>query len=302
MRGTRSPTELGYDPYELKIIHKMLDQPAGLILVAGPVATVKSSTLYAALDGLNDESRKIHTLEDAIEHGIAGVMQSQVFHKLGLDFADPLAAVLRHSPDFIMIGEIRDPRTGNTAIHAGISEQVILATIHAKSAAEAIDSLGQSEMNPKFFAQSFVSVINQRLMRTLCPACKQLFEKKANNVPERLKGRVPVSPDHRFESVGCEECLGDGYQELTCVSEIFKIAPKSSRQSRQVSQQEKSRLSQNNKGCSLSRKRLSHGLFVVSQISKKPKSSHQTSRRVQLKQTNKKGRVTHTSDSAFHKR
>lgn len=222
VRGTRSLTELGYDSYELEILRKMLDQPAGLILVAGPVASGKSSTLYAALDALNDESRKIHTLEDPIEHGIAGVMQSQVNHKLGLDFADLLAVVLRHSPDVIMIGEIRDSRTANTAIRAGISGQLVLATIHAKSAAEAIDSLVQYEVNPKFVARSLVGVINQRLIRTLCPACKRSSEKKANEVPERLQSRVPVSPEHLFESVGCEECFGDGYQELTCVSEILQ--------------------------------------------------------------------------------
>ena len=118
--------------------------------------------------------------------------------------------------------EIRDARTANTAIRAGISGQLVLATIHAKSAAEAIDSLVQYNANPKFIARSLVGVINQRLIRTLCPKCKQAATQPASQVPERLASRVPTSPDHLYEAVGCEACFKEGYEELTCVSEILQ--------------------------------------------------------------------------------
>lgn len=222
VRGTRALPNLGYDSHELEIIRSMIAKPAGLILVAGPVASGKSSTLYAAIDALNDGTRKIHTLEDPIEHGIPGVMQSQVNLRIGLDFADLLAVVLRHSPDVIMIGEIRDARTANTAIRAGISGQLVLATIHAKSAAEAIDSLVQYDANPKFIARSLVGVINQRLIRTLCPKCKQASSRSAAEVPERLTSRVPAAPEHLYQAVGCEACFNEGYEELSCVSEILQ--------------------------------------------------------------------------------
>ena len=106
--GVRSLNELGYDATELEMIRELLRQPSGLILIAGPVASGKSSTLYAMIDELNDGSRKIHTLEDPIEHSIPGVIQSQINERANLGFAELLATVLRHSPDVIMIGEIRD--------------------------------------------------------------------------------------------------------------------------------------------------------------------------------------------------
>lgn len=139
--GVRSLNELGYDATELGMIRELLSQPSGLILVAAPVASGKSSTLHAILDELNDGSRKIHRLEDPIEHSIPGVIQSQINERANFGFAELLSTVLRHSPDVIMLGEIRDARTTAIAIRAGASSRLVLATTHARSAAEAIDSM-----------------------------------------------------------------------------------------------------------------------------------------------------------------
>ena len=222
VRGARSIEHLGLDPGELAIVSDLINRPSGLILVAGPVASGKSSTLYAAVDKLNDGTRKIHTLEDPIEHSLAGVMQSQVNMRAGLDFADLLSAVLRHSPDVIMIGEIRDAETAATAVRAGASGQLVLATVHAKSTAEAIDSMLQYDTNPKFLATSLIGVIAQRLIRQLCHECRKKIDVSSDlEIPEVLHASLGDEPLSVYDAVGCDACYGDGYQSLVCLPEIM---------------------------------------------------------------------------------
>ncbi|MEM9365507.1 MAG: ATPase, T2SS/T4P/T4SS family [Planctomycetota bacterium] len=224
VNGARPLDALGYSSDETEIIRGLISRPSGLILVAGPIASGKSSTLYAAIDHLNDGTRKIHTLEDPIEHAVPGVMQSQVNLRAGLDFADLLASVLRHSPDVIMIGEIRDRRTAETAVRAGASGQLVLATIHAKSAAEAIDSLMQYDANPKFVASSLVGVVNQRLLRKLCTECRSpLTTSGLEAVSPRVTAAMRGVPMGIYEAGSCDACFADGYDSLTCVPEILCV-------------------------------------------------------------------------------
>jgi type II secretory ATPase GspE/PulE/Tfp pilus assembly ATPase PilB-like protein len=225
VRGARHLPDLGLDPDELTQLIELLERPAGLILVAGPVASGKSSTLYAAIDHLNDGTRKIHALEDPIEHSLSGVMQSQVNLRAGLDFADLLAVVLRHSPDVIMIGEVRDARTAETAVRAGASGQLVLATIHGKTAVQAIDSMLQYKANPKFLASSLIGIINQRLIRKLCTDCRQMVTlEESIEVPERLRARLGNVTPAIYRAVGCEKCFGDGFTSLTCLPEIMPVS------------------------------------------------------------------------------
>ena len=224
IHGVRTLEGLGIDDFELAQIQELLDRPSGLILVAGPVASGKSSTLYAAIDHLNDGTRKIHTLEDPIEHAIAGVMQSQVNLRAGLDFADLLSAVLRHSPDVIMIGEIRDARTAATGVRAGASGQLVLATLHAKSSAEAADTMLQYDTKPKFLSSSLIGVVTQRLIRQLCPDCRRPLECDEDlPVSDRVRERLADQKPMLYEAVGCDACYGDGFISLTCLPEIMKI-------------------------------------------------------------------------------
>ena len=221
--GVRSLNELGYDDTELKIIRELLREPSGLILIAGPVASGKSSTLYAMVDELNDGSRKIHTLEDPIEHAIPGVIQSQINERANLGYAELLSTVLRHSPDVIMIGEIRDAKTAATAIRAGSSGQLVLATIHARSAAEAIDSMLHYGINPKAISQALLGAINQRLVGRICSQCGKRVDGQNPEVETRVANRLGDHSAELWQTEGCDACYGNGFSKMTCVPEILAV-------------------------------------------------------------------------------
>lgn len=224
VRGARTLQTLGMDSSDVELIEQLIGRQSGLILVTGPVASGKSSTLYAMLDYLNDGSRKIHTIEDPIEHSLSGVMQSQTNRRMGLDFADLLTAVLRHSPDVIMIGEVRDRTTAETAIRAGASGQLVLATVHSESAAEAVDMMLQYEANPQFLAGALIGVINQRLVRRLCSACrKQEISGDAIVISDRVRSRFPGVEPAVYSPVGCPLCHECGYDSLVGMPEIMIV-------------------------------------------------------------------------------
>ncbi len=222
--ASRSITDLGMDEDVVVTLSEVLNQSSGLVLVSGPVGSGKTSTLYSSINYLNDGTRKIHTLEDPVEHAISGVNQSQVNLRAGVDFADLLTAVLRHSPDVIMIGEIRDVRTAAAAVRAGASGQMVLATVHADSAAEAIDTMRQYDINRTFLASTLIAVVNQRLIRKLCVKCRQQIASDGiclenPRVAARLDEQQPVL----YRSVGCESCLGSGFDSLTCLPELMLV-------------------------------------------------------------------------------
>lgn len=222
--GNRRLDQLGLDEQELQQITHMLSHRTGLVLISGPVAGGKSSTLYAAIQHLHNGERKIHTLEDPIEHVIDGVMQSQINPKVGLDFADLLSSILRHGPDVIMIGEIRDAATAATAVRAGASGQLVLATIHAKSTADAIDSLLQYDVPTKFVASTVVGVIGQRLARHLCRSCRrEVVVDEAIPVSDRVRSQLGDAQPRLWAAVGCDECHQDGFDEQFCLAEIMQV-------------------------------------------------------------------------------
>lgn len=223
VRGARSIENLGYDPEELATIESLIHRPAGLILVSGPVGSGKSSTLYSAIEKLNDGTRKIHTLEDPIEHSLPGIMQTQINLKAGLDFSDLLPVVLRHSPDVIMVGEIRDSKTASTAVRAGASGQLVMATIHARNTAEAVDAMMQYDTKPKFLAGALVGVINQRLIRKLCSHCRTFLREIDLDIGHRIRSRLQGMTPSLYAPGGCDECFGNGYVSLACVSEVMSV-------------------------------------------------------------------------------
>ncbi len=199
----------------------------GLILVSGPAGSGKSTTLYALLNELNDGTRRINTLEEPVEAYIPGILQTEVRVKLGLDFADLLPAVLRHDPDIIMIGEVRDVDTATIALRAAASGQLVLATVHAPRASGAIDSMLGLGANPFLLASSLRGVIAQDMLRKTCQGCAQEIDAPAGVDLADLQSYVEAdwAPEFRRGS-GCERCFNSGYHGLMAIAEVFKASKK----------------------------------------------------------------------------
>ncbi len=205
---------IGFLDEERALVERLLTAPSGLILVAGPAGCGKTNSLYAFLNHLNNGQRKIHTLEEPIEYLLPGVHQSQVNVRAGMDFADLLYGCMRQSPDVIMIGEIRDRRTAETAIRAGTGGQLVFATVHAQTAPNAIQNMLAFDVNRHFLADALVGVLNQRLIRQLCPHCRLRQE-----MPDPNNGGTQVY----FQAGSCNRCHDEGYIGMTCMPEILEV-------------------------------------------------------------------------------
>jgi general secretion pathway protein E len=217
--------ELGLGKSQLDEMMGMLSSPAGLILFTGPTGSGKTATLYAALMQVNDGRRKINTIEDPIEHAIAGVRQSQINTQIDLGFSTLLRNILRQSPDVIMVGEIRDPETAETAVRAANSGQLVLATIHAPIAAGAVQSMRGLGVHPHFLATSLLGIVSQRLVRTLCEQCKTSFDlSMAPHTFDELRPWLGAEEGKKlFAAKGCPVCQMTGYGGRTGVFEILRI-------------------------------------------------------------------------------
>lgn len=221
--GLRSLDEIGLTRIELNKMQAMLNNPSGLILVTGPTGTGKTTTLYAALQFLNNGTRKINTLEDPVEYGVLGLRQSQTNMKLGLDFPELLRNVLRQSPDVIMVGEIRDQETAETAVRAANSGTIVLSTLHSPVAASAVQSMAALGVNRYFLSNSLIGVVAQRLVRTLCPKCRVAYDISESpdtfaDVNEFLE---PGFGSYIFGPGSCEACWQQGYDGRTAVLELM---------------------------------------------------------------------------------
>jgi len=214
--------QLGFSPYILEKINYYIRQPYGMFLVTGPTGSGKTTTLYAALNEIKDPADKIITIEDPVEYQVAGIMQIPVNEKKGLTFARGLRSILRHDPDKIMVGEIRDPETAQIAIQSALTGHLVFTTVHANNV---FDVLGRF-IHMGTDTYSFISALNciaaQRLVRVLCPRCRKPVtldkEALAYNRVEKGYFAQPV-----FQAVGCEECSGLGYAGRTAIGEILEM-------------------------------------------------------------------------------
>jgi type II secretory ATPase GspE/PulE/Tfp pilus assembly ATPase PilB-like protein len=201
--------QLGMSERELKLFHHVLGLPHGIILVTGPTGSGKTSTLYTALSTINDDIRKIITIEDPIEYQLRGVNQIQVSEKSGLTFARGLRSILRHDPDVILIGEIRDQETAQIAVQASLTGHLVFSTLHTNDAPGALTRLVDMNVEPYLVASSLEAVLAQRLVRVLCPACKV---EDTSVTTAALKEQVGFPNDIKiFRAVGCGECRHTGY-------------------------------------------------------------------------------------------
>lgn len=213
----RGMSELGLDPRELKSFRRVLALPHGIILVTGPTGSGKTSTLYTALNEINDAVRKIITIEDPIEYQLRGINQIQVSEKSGLTFARGLRAILRHDPDVLLIGEIRDQETAQIAVQASLTGHLVFSTLHTNDAPGALTRLVDMGVEPYLVASSLEAVLAQRLVRILCPRCKQEDPSPATRA---LKAQLGFPADTTiFRAVGCRECRQTGYHGRRAIFE-----------------------------------------------------------------------------------
>ena len=221
---TRDKSELGFSPEEMRQFDNILKNPNGIILVTGPTGSGKSTTLYTALSELNKEDVNIITVEDPVEANIDGINQVQTNNKADLTFASALRSILRQDPDIIMIGEIRDTETAQIAVQASITGHLVVSTLHTNSSASTLTRLMDMGIESYLLADSMVGVIAQRLVRRLCPACKQPYY--ATDYEKRLLG-VPLEQEVTlYKPCGCEQCNNTGYKGRIGVYEIMTITPK----------------------------------------------------------------------------
>ncbi len=212
---------LGMPADALKRLQQALARPNGIILVTGPTGSGKTTTLYAALKLLNDPSRNILTVEDPVEYAIDGVGQTQINPKVGMTFAAGLRAILRQDPDIVMVGEIRDVETAEIAIQAALTGHLVLSTVHTNSAVGAITRLRDMGAEPFLLSSTIAAVLAQRLVRRLCPTCKEPYE--PDDAERKLLGVAAGERANVHRPVGCGRCGHSGYEGRIGVYELMVV-------------------------------------------------------------------------------
>lgn len=211
-------TQLGFSTTGLEALARVLELPNGIVLLTGPTGSGKTTTLYACLERLRSPERKILTIEDPVEYQLPGISQIQVNPRIGLTFSAGLRSMLRHDPDIMMVGEIRDEETADVAIQVALTGHLVFSTVHTNDAASAATRLLNMGAEPYLLASSLQCVVAQRLVRVLCPECSR---EDQDLVPVRLvRDHIPA---RRWDSVGCGECNGLGYRGRTLIHEILPI-------------------------------------------------------------------------------
>ena len=214
--------QIGMAERELALFEQILEMPHGIFLVTGPTGSGKTTTLYTALNTINDTVRKIITVEDPVEYQIRGINQIQVSEKSGLTFVRGLRAILRHDPDVVLIGEIRDEETARIAIQASLTGHLVFSTLHTNDAPSAMTRLIDMGIEPYLVASSLEGVLAQRLIRTLCTHCRVVdTSERVQTLRESLK----MAPETvLYQATGCQECRQTGYHGRRAVFEMMAIS------------------------------------------------------------------------------
>jgi type II secretory ATPase GspE/PulE/Tfp pilus assembly ATPase PilB-like protein len=215
---------LGFSEADLRKLRKYITEPYGMVVVTGPTGSGKTTTLYAALSEIASPEDKIITIEDPVEYQIPGIVQVPVNEKKGLTFARGLRSILRHDPDKIMVGEVRDPETAQIAVQSALTGHLVFTTVHANNVFDVIGRFIHMGVEPYNFVSALNCVMAQRLVRVLCASCKRKAQP-----PEALLRESGLDPDlyHDqtfYETVGCEECGGTGYHGRTAVAELLDMS------------------------------------------------------------------------------
>ncbi|MGM0440914.1 MAG: type IV-A pilus assembly ATPase PilB [Elusimicrobiota bacterium] len=219
-------SQLGFEKKDLTKFDKSIHSPNGIILVTGPTGSGKTTTLYSALTTLNQPDVNINTIEDPVEYVLKGIIQIQANPEVGLDFAAGLRSLLRQDPDIIMVGEIRDKETAEIAVNAALTGHLVLATLHTNDAPSAVTRMDNMGIKPFQISSTITMAMAQRLLRTVCPNCKQPYKVNAETLEtygvtrEDLEGKKKVT---LYKGEGCSHCSGSGYSGRTGVYELMEI-------------------------------------------------------------------------------
>src|SRR5437763_1517037 len=215
---------VGFSPEELHRLRRYIHEPYGMVLVTGPTGSGKTTTLYAAINEIKSDEDKFITIEDPVEYQVRGITQIPVNEKKGLTFARGLRSILRHDPDKIMVGEIRDSETAQIAIQSALTGHLVFTTVHANNVIDVIGRFLNMGVEPYNFVSSLNCVLAQRLVRMLCTICRRAYHPAELELiesglrPEDHKGRV------FYANVGCDGCNHTGYRGRTAIHELLDLS------------------------------------------------------------------------------
>ena len=217
----KSLDSLGLNPGEGEAIKRLLENHEGILLVTGPTGSGKTTTLYSCINQIKSEGVNIVTVEDPVEYRMQGIVQVQVQEKAGLTFAAALRSILRQDPNVVLVGEIRDKETAQIAVQASLTGHLVLSTLHTNDAANAVTRLVDIGVEAYKIAASLRGVVAQRLMRKLCPTCKEVWMEAP---PERLRRWIPKGTP-LYRAAGCPDCAMTGYRGRFSILEILTMTP-----------------------------------------------------------------------------
>ena len=212
---------VGMLPDTMEMMDKAIALPHGMILVTGPTGSGKTTTLYAALQKAYSPEKKVITIEDPVEYQFDGINQIQVHPKIGLTFANGLRSILRHDPDIIMVGEIRDYETAEIAIHSALTGHLVFSTLHTNNAVGAITRLLEMGAEPYLVTSSVEALMAQRLVRTICLNCKEPYT--ATSAALSKIGKYDLPPQTLYRGRGCDQCKHSGYKGRTGIYEMVLV-------------------------------------------------------------------------------
>jgi general secretion pathway protein E/type IV pilus assembly protein PilB len=212
--------DIGMSDRDRDMFLRIVNMPHGIFLVTGPTGSGKTTTLYTALNTINSEDIKIITIEDPVEYQLVGINQIEVKHKIGLTFAEGLRRILRHDPDVVLVGEIRDSETAEVATQASLTGHLVLSTLHTNDAPSAMTRLVDMGLEPYLAASTVEAVMAQRLVRILCPVCKETYDPSTQVLPPDL---ARLRPTKLWRPRGCNQCNNTGYKGRKGVFELMPV-------------------------------------------------------------------------------
>jgi general secretion pathway protein E len=214
---------LGFDEGSLAAVRRLAAQPYGMLLVTGPTGSGKTTTLYAALSEIHDGREKIVTIEDPVEYELPGILQIPVNEKKGLTFARGLRSILRHDPDKIMVGEIRDGETAEIAVQSALTGHLVLSTVHANSVFDVMSRFTHMGVDPYALTAALNGIWAQRLVRVICPSCSQDAPANARTLAHAGLAAEDVAGWRLRQGMGCPECRGSGYRGRRAIAEVLLL-------------------------------------------------------------------------------